>query len=225
MIAIFYTGSDRFSSVTYDNHSKVINKIKEKYPVIVYDHKVPNFDRSECKFITSGGCQVFDFMKSSEMLSENIIIKFRTDIWFTDSSIDALIESIDQVVNNELDLVFLGYDFRNRYSEKNFKTDLNLVKKVTDFVIVAHKKGLTTRELALQKCIDDRSKSGNVLFKNIRSDKSKAMMVSCHMYLVRREFFDFSHYDILYDWVQQYRITGNEMNWITDNRELIIRDY
>jgi hypothetical protein len=150
MIAIFYTGADKFSSVTFSNHVNVIDKIKEKYSVTVYDHKLPDFDRTECTFTLSGGCQVFDFMKSSEMLSENIIIKFRTDIWFTDSSIEMLLEAIDDVVNNTLDIVYLGYDFRNHYSEKGFKIDVNDVKKITDFVVVSNKKGLTTRDIALQ---------------------------------------------------------------------------
>jgi hypothetical protein len=225
MIAIFYTGADKFSSVTFSNHVKVIDKIREKYPVTVYDHKLPDFDRTECTFTLSGGCQVFDFMKSSEILSENIIIKFRTDIWFTDSSIEMLLEAIDDVVNNTLDIVYLGYDFRNYYSEKGFKIDVNDIKKITDFVVVSNKKGLTTRDIALRKCIEDRSKSGNLLFKNIRNDAARSIMVSCHMYLVRKEFLEFSHYDILCDWVKQYRITGNEMNWVLNNKDIIVKEY
>ena len=225
MIAIFYTGADKFSSVTFSNHVKVIDKIKEKYPVTVYDHKLPGFDRAECIFTLSGGCQVFDFMKSSEILSENIIIKFRTDIWFTDSSIEMLLEAIDDVVNNTLDIVYLGYDFRNYYSEKGFKIDVNDIKKITDFVVVSNKKGLTTRDVALQKCIEDRSKSGNLLFKNIRNDAARSIMISCHMYLVRNEFLECSHYDILCDWVKQYRNTGNGIDWVLNNKDLIIKEY
>lgn len=225
MIAIFYTGADKFSSVTFSNHVKVIDKIKEKYPVTVYDHKLPGFDRTECTFTLSGGCQVFDFMKSSEILSENIIIKFRTDIWFTDSSIEMLLEAIDSVVNNIIDIAYLGYDFRNYYSEKGFKINADNINKVSDFVVIANKKGLTTRDVALQKCINDRSKNGNVLFKNIKSDNARSLMISCHMYLVRKEFLNFSHYDILHNWVQQYRITGCEMNWVLNNKDLINREY
>jgi len=225
MIAIFYTGADRFSSVTAANHANVIDKIKEKYPVTVYDHKLPGFDRTECTFTLSGCCQVFDFMKSSKILAENIIVNFRTDIWFTDSSIEMLLDAIDNVVNDTLDVVYLGYDFRNYYSEKGFKIDADAIKKVADFVVVANKQGLTTRAVALQKCIDDRSKNGNVLFKNIRSDTARSLMISCHMYLVRKEFLSFSHYDILHDWVQQYRITGDEMNWILDHKDLINKEY
>jgi hypothetical protein len=45
------------------------------------------------------------------------------------------------------------------------------------------------------------------------------------MYLVRKEFLEFSHYDILCDWVKQYRITGNEMDWVLNNKDLIIKEY
>ena len=225
MIAIFYTGANRFSLFTKSNHDKVIDKIKEKYPVMVYDHKLPEFDRTECTSTLSGVCQVFDFMKSSELLSENIIIKFRTDIWFTDSSIEMLLEAIDSVVNNIIDVVYLGYDFRNYYSKKGFKIDADNIDKVSDFVVVSNKKGLATRSVVLQKCINDRSKNGNVLFKNIRNDTARSLMISCHMYLVRKEFLNFSHYDILHNWVQQYRITGNEMDWVLNNKDLINREY
>jgi hypothetical protein len=224
-VALFYIGLVRFEKLGKENHKKLIDILTEAYDLKIYDFTLPNIDRTDCTFEDSGRIQVYDFYTALDQIEEDIVIKFRTDIWFTNSSIEMLLDAIDNVVNDTLDVVYLGYDFRNYYSEKGFKIDADAIKKVADFVVVSNKQGLTTRAVALQKCIDDRSKNGNVLFKNIRSDTARSVMISCHMYLVRKEFLSFSHYDILHDWVQQYRITGDEMNWVLDHKDLINKEY
>ena len=225
MIAIFYTGARRHPEVTKQNHEYIISKIKEKYPVTIYDHQQPEFNRTGCNFTISGGVQVWDFIKSCEIIKEDIVVKFRSDVWFTDSSISVILEQIDEVVDNKVDVAYLGYDFRNHYDKKCYKIDADQLKKVVDFIVVARKDKITTMDRAIEKIVGDSSKNGNALFRNIRKEGIRSVNVSCHLYLVRNHFDNPNHYDILTDWVKQYRITGGEWDWVINNKDLIIKEY
>ena len=100
-VALFYIGLVRFEKLGKENHKKLIDILTEAYDLKIYDFTLPNIDRTDCTFEDSGRIQVYDFYTALDQIEEDIVIKFRTDIWLTDSVIDPILTELNLIVNYE----------------------------------------------------------------------------------------------------------------------------
>lgn len=222
-IGIIQTGLKRFYNTAKFNHKKLYDTLSKRYGITVYDFYRDKADPN-CPFDQSGKVQVYDFLTAKDQVQEDIIIKIRSDVYFTRSSIEVVCKEIDNVISGESDIVFMGIDFMNDFSEVHKREDARTVKghKVTDFVVIARKDKVSdTGEIIelLKHSVKD--KSGNKTFNLIMSDTAVAKKVSCQMYILRKEYDSFENWQIYWDWCSQYYKSPVAQDWVKNNKEII----
>jgi|TARA_B110000503_G_scaffold29559_1_gene47489 hypothetical protein len=219
-IAIIFMGLKRFASTTKPNHKKVVDILEQKYNIALY-----NFYRtdaiSECPFAEPGKIQVYEFLTLVDKVQEDIVIKIRSDLYFTDNAIDVLCQEIDNVVSNENDVAYLGIDFLNDYNQTYKRENTKDVSKTTDFVIVARKSSLANTNDVLENMKPVKGKSGNKTFLMILDTNTRAVKVSCQMYLVRKDYKSYDNWQIYYDWCTEYKKSEQAQNWVKNNAAII----
>jgi hypothetical protein len=226
MIAVVFIGLARYTQTTNQNHEKVLGILDKKFGIKRY-----NFYRNEpivgCPFIRTGTIQVYDFIESLEKVTEDIVVKFRSDIYFTDTSIDVLVSEIEKIIKKENDLAYIGLDFNDSYDQKYARFDARKVDKVTDFVIIAKKSLIPNKSYIIQFLHDCEknpvvSSSGNYTYFVLINEKTKAAKISTQLYLVRKEYESCENWQIYYDWCSQYKIKSPfAYEWVENNKKII----
>jgi len=222
-IAIVYIGEKRFQRVTSENHKKMINELSKDFEIKVYDF-LKDGPNPKCPYKLSGAIQLWDFLMANDAVPEEIVIKVRTDVWFTDTSINILKSRIRKVINKELDIAYLGLDLRNHYDKEiaTMTLDVGTKSKCTDFVIIVRKEQIRSSKDCIQLYTDNnQEKSGNKAFKALILPNTKYESTSCQMYLIRKEFQNPNNFDIINFWVQEYRKTVEAREWIAKNKEIV----
>jgi hypothetical protein len=165
MIAIVYNGLKRFQKTANPNHQKMIERIRSKYPVTVYDFLKDSHDDT-CPVGKAGPTMVYDFVQSCKVVKENIVVKFRSDLWFTESSMNTIMSEIDLIASNQLDVSFIGMDVRSYHDSEyvrigpiGYKHGKSLVQ---DFCVIADKTKIDDYETIIQNVILNKDiKSGH----------------------------------------------------------------
>lgn len=225
-IGIIQIGLKRFYETTKENHKKLYDILNTKYGINVYDF-YRNSPDPNCPFDLSGKVQVYDFMKSKDKIEEEIVIKIRTDVYFTDTAIEVICNEIDNVLNYESDIVYIGIDFLLDYNTIHRRENARTVKghKVTDFVIIARKNKLSNTDEVIEILKNSvKDKSGNKTFNLIMGTDAIATKVSTQMYLVRKDYKNYDNWQIYWDWVSEYRKADHAQEWVKNNPQ-IIRSY
>lgn len=222
-IALMQIGLDRFINTTRENHKKLYTILDNKYGIKIYDfyRKGPN---PKCPFNLSGKVQVYDYMTSKDQITDDIIIKIRSDVYFTDTSIKVICDEIDNVLLKESDIVYLGIDFLLDYNSKHRRENARTVKghKVTDFVIIARKNKLADTDTVIEILKNSvKDKSGNKTFNLIMNEEAVATKTSTQMYLVRKDYNTYDNWQIYWDWVKEYRKADHAQEWVKNNAEII----
>jgi hypothetical protein len=207
-IGIFFNGENRYNTVSQENHRDFINLIKEKYRVNVYDLTIENIERNVCPYIESGSVQLWDFVKSIDIIQEEILIKLRTDLWITPSATNTILAELEKTINNDQDVSFLGYAHKNHFSDKYKKYPVLGFENVRDLVIIVNKKTLLESEKILDLLKEEgENKSGNLVYGKILKPTTRAYNVYCQLYLIRKNYdksknnwmWDVGK-DFLFDW-------------------------
>ena len=194
-VAVLYIGHPRFKDLSMLNHKKLIDTISMDFKVTIYDFTQPILDRAECPFTSSGGIQLWDFYTSVDKIEEDIIIKIRTDLFFTDSSIKTIISELKQIVNKEITVSFLGLGLLSEhvdsgiYKEEYYSYTYRKSGKVLDWIVIADKKFISTKEVVFEDLTTGKSSrngSGNYTWKLIVNPRVTANVVSCHTALIRK---------------------------------------
>jgi hypothetical protein len=194
-VAILYIGHSRFKDLSLLNHKKLIDAISTKFKVTIYNFTQPILDRSECLFTSSGGIQLWDFYTSIDKIKEDVIIKIRTDLFFTDSSITAIISELTQIAYYQIDVSFLGLGLlsehfdSNIYEEKFYSYSYRKNGKVLDWIVIVNKKFISTKEIVFEDLTTGKSSrngSGNYTWKLIVKSPLDTNVVCCHTALIRK---------------------------------------
>jgi len=230
MIAIMCIGLKRHITTTYENHNKVFKILDKKFGIKIYDFyrekDIPNCPFPLTNQEGSGKLQMYDFITSLEKVDEEIIVKFRSDIFFTDVAINALISEIEKIINNENDLAYLGLDFKNDYDQTYKITDARKEEKITDFVIVAKKSLIPPREYIINFLFNHfkslYESSGNIVFFLLINSNTRATKISTQMYLIRKDYKTLNNWQIYFDWCHDYKHKSlHAFNWVKNNKKLI----
>jgi len=218
-IAVVYIGQRKFDKTSKANHQALIELLKTQYAVNVYDftRQGPSTDGP---FTSSGGVQVWDFLQAVKSVKEDVIIKLRTDLWFTTSSMSVVLSELDEIVNGNNDVAFMGVDFTNHYDKLHERSDATN-KKVTDFAIIARRSSLDTEESIVTRLNGPKHKSGNVMFKYILAPDARAVNISCQMYLLRKDYDTPDNWQIYSDWTSEYYKSESAQQWVANNRKFI----
>jgi len=234
-IGIAYIGERRFYQTSKANHEELFNLLRTKYELTIYDFAKgerlnmgeftdrfrSNSSDAACPYNTSGAIQLWDFVQANKQVTEDIIIKIRTDIWFTKNSMQVVLKELDEIIDGNTDVSFMGLDFLN-CCDKLYARAEAVEKKVPDFLIISRKSMLASTEIVLAKVnAPSKQKSGNVMFKYILGEGARAVKVSCQMYLIRHEYAEPNNWQIYSDWTSQYHKSVDSQQWVANNKQLI----
>ena len=219
-IAVVYIGQRKFDKTSTANHQTLIELLNTQHTVNVYDFTRPG-PSTDGPFTSSGGVQVWDFLQAVKQVKEDIVIKLRTDLWFTRNSMSVVLSELNEVVNGNNDVAFIGVDFRNHYDKLHERLDAATTKKVTDFAIIARRTSLDTEESIVTRLNGPKHKSGNVMFKYILAPKIRAVSVSCQLYLIRKDYDTPNNWQIYHDWTSEYYKSETAQQWVANNKKFI----
>lgn len=219
-IAVVYIGQQKFDTTSRTNHERLFELLRTKYEINVYNFTRPG-PSTEGPFMSSGGVQVWDFLQALKQTQEDIVIKLRTDTWFTQSAMPVIMSELDAIVNNNNDVAFMGVDFTNHYDKIHERIDASTTKKVTDFVVIAKRSRLDTEESIITRLNGPKHKSGNVMFKYILAPDARAVSVSCQMYLIRKDYDTPDNWQVYSDWTSEYYKSETAQQWVANNKKFI----
>ena len=220
IIGIVYIGKRRFDKTSKSNHQELLKLLKTQHTVNVYDF-AKSQNTTAGPFTSSGGVQVWDFLQAVKQVKEDIVIKLRTDLWFTRNSMSVVLGELNEVVNGNNDVAFMGVDFRNHYDKLHERLDASTTKKTTDFAIITRRSSLDTEESIVTRLNGPKHKSGNVMFKYILVPEARAVSVSCQMYLLRKNYDTPSNWQIYSDWTSEYYKSETAQQWVANNKKFI----
>ena len=232
MIAVFYTGDVRHNQdIAADNHRLLIDRLRELGEVNVYRFTRDDPDRGQCPYDPpprqadpdniyrrgfGGAVQVWDFMRGVERTTEDIVIRLRTDLWLTESSVKVICNEIQLLLDNKTDVAYFGSDWLNEaVGMINLKLPVNIHSDhhVQDFVIAARRDGLKDFNTVITD-IDllnpNKRRSGNKLFRYILKmdgldQVSRAHRILCRIWLVRQTYEEYPDNNIVVrDYIQSY---------------------
>jgi len=219
-IAVVYIGQQKFDKTSKVNHQAFIELLKTQHTVNVYDFTRPG-PSTNGPFTSSGGVQVWDFLQAVKSVDEDIIIKLRPDLWFTRNSMAVVLSELNEIVNGNNDVAFMGVDFTNHYDKLHERIDAATTKKVTDFAIIARRSSLDTEESIVTRLNGPKHKSGNVMFKYILAPEVRAVSISCQMYLIRKDYDIPDNWQIYSDWTSEYYKSETAQQWVANNKKFI----
>lgn len=230
-IAIVYIGARRFEDVTRDRHSRMIKRIDGRYGCDVhwFTNDNDSLERDKHPFPEAGAMQVTDFCRARDLLDDeyDVLIKMRTDLWITDTAWPVILEEIDRVVNGEVGIGYVGYNFLLHYDQTQHRANVDDVKKVCDFIVIANKDAVVPTETLFERLGKNTWKkriNGNKIWRYIRADESTAETVSTQIYLIREERSEYTNQQLLFDWfLKKKDAPERSMEWLREEADTINR--
>ena len=208
-LSLVYVGLPRYEKLGRTNHKSFLKKLNDIAEVTVYDYTQPKLDRTDCPFDVPAQLQLWDFYKILELVPDNIIIKIRTDIWFTDDAVDIIISKIKEFNEKEWDILFIGDDHENPDTELNFFIQPTIDYKkssVKDLIVVARKNKILSYDEYFIKSDSIKNKyNGNLLFKCIISNFDQSYTLGTKIFLIKKEYNYYpSDVEIITNWASAY---------------------
>ena len=193
-IGFVYTGEKRFEKIGRENHKLLYNTLSEFTPFSIYDQcKV---DRKDDEFELSAPNQIWDFYKALPAVKERVVVKMRTDIWFSKSSIPHVINEILATLQGKSTFTLIGSELKEHYNNEYDTYDLPEFKighksdkskvKTADFITIADKEALRPKDEIYEILKIEKSKSGNRLWQKIRYGEGKYSFGQ--IYLIRHNY-------------------------------------
>jgi hypothetical protein len=236
MISVFYTGDRRHSpDIMRENHDVMIQKLATLAPVEVAWYTKDFISRGECPFDEGGddvslrrgqggAVQVWDFLTGAERLTGDIVIRFRTDLWFTQSAQNVILDHVRDIIKDNVDVVYFGSDLVNdNQGKENESYEINRFDppRIQDFCIAARRNRLASAQEVTDRMLampPKKIRSGNKVFKYILGDFARARGVMCHLWLIRKFYTNMpTDRDVCRDYIASYiERTRPEVNMLLD---------
>lgn len=223
-ISMIYTGDVRGNhTVMARNHLPVIMELQklcevetldftkksDKRGANPYDHGEPDikYRRGE-----GGAVQLWDFLHAIDNSNGDIVIKMRTDVWFTPLAREKVIDAVKRIINDEADFFYLGSDWiAGKMDGYEFEIS-PAIKLITDFVIIARRDKLRSTEdirQQLENTPPQKRRSGNKTFRWLTMEKEKMFgrtySVFANIWLIRKDYELIpSDWEVCRDYIQSY---------------------
>jgi len=205
MIAVMYIGQRRYASMSHANHRALLAELEKIAPVVKYDFTREIGQPSASPWQQSGGIQIFDFLQGVEQINENVIVKFRSDLWFTDAAIDAITKEVKLVYEGKQDASFFGCNWKDYIGHVYTKEHVNEKPWVQDFVIVVDKSVLKNKNEIYQNvesATPSKRACGTKVFRAILATPDRAYNVLSQIYLIRKQLEgNFDPWQVGYDYI------------------------
>ena len=189
-IGFVYTGERRYENIGKENHKLLYNALSEFTAFNIYDECKD--DRSNDEFTLSAPNQIWDFYKALPKVKEQIVIRMRTDIWFSKSSIPHVINEILATQQGQRNFTLIVAELDRHYNNEYATYDLPEVKKqkrktkTADFMTIVNRDVLKPKEDIYKWLKTEKSKSGNRLWQKIRYGEGKYSFGQ--IYLIRHNY-------------------------------------
>jgi len=186
-LGFVYTGEKRFEKIGRENHKLLYNALSEFTPFSIYDQC--KADRKNDEFKLSAPNQIWDFYKALPAVKERIVVKMRTDIWLTKSSIPHIVNEILATQQGKRTFTLIGSELKTHYNNEYDTYDLPSDKskvKTADFITIADKEALRSKDEMYELLKTEKSKSGNRLWQRIRKGPGKYSFGQ--IYLIRANY-------------------------------------
>ncbi len=229
MIAVIYTGFNRYYSVTEHNHQKLKNKLREIGPIYEYWFTKPNKDRPFCIYDehdARGAIQLFDLMWALDHVKEKIFVKLRTDIWLSDEAVDQIVNEVKLTIDGQQDMSFIGWYYADwDFNSSAQKIPVGSSKRAEDFIVVADRAKLPSKDSLFEKMNQrsmDKLYTGNKVIRDLMTDSSRSYTIKTHVYLVRAETKTPNEYDIALNYLESYGGKGKAhpyRDWFKINKQ------
>ncbi len=229
MIAIIYTGFNRYYNITENNHKKLKARLKKLGGFKEYWFTKPNESRPFCIYDqhdARGAIQVFDLLWALDNVEERVFIKLRTDVWLSDQAVDLIVEEVKHILEEKQDMTFLGWYFWDwDFNSPGTKTQINSLGRVEDFVVIADKTRMPSKDEIFNKMnarTIEKLYTGNKIIRDIMTDSSRSYTIKSHIYLVRSDNPNQSEYDIALEYMKSYGGKGKShayRDWFIANRQ------
>jgi len=219
MIGIMYIGQKRYVEMSENNHKKLISELEKIAPITIYNFTRDLDQPSGSPWPQGGAIQVFEFLEGIEKVNEDIVIKLRTDLWFTTSSIIALVEEVKLVYEKKQDASFMGCNWKDYIGHTYTKDHMDLHAMPQDFVVIVNKNILRTKK-EIYKSINDinaaspkKLEHGNKPFGAIVKDTQRTYNIFVQIYLIRKHLDEpFDPWQVGYDYIAaEVRRVGHKM--------------
>jgi hypothetical protein len=207
MIAIFYIGDERYPEIGLPNHQALIEEIQNLAPTNVYHFTKSWLGRGQCPWIEGGANQVWDFMESVNRTTEPIVVKLRTDLWFTESSVQAVITELKELLAGNIDAAFFGSNWADYLGHTHTRQDCKNTTVVQDFVVMARRECLYDKDIVyayLNRTNSSNRACGTKVFKSILESQTLAVNVFCQIYLIRKSYEIVDPWQVGYDYITSY---------------------
>jgi len=230
-IALIYIGERRFEDVTKQKHGILAKRLQSRYGCDVhwFTHDNELLERDNYPYPEAGAMQVTDFCRARDLLrgEYDILIKMRTDLWITDTAWPVIFEEVDRVVDGKIGIGYVGYNFLEHYDKVLDRKNADDVKKVQDFIVIAHRDSIVSTEDLFQRLGKNAWKkriNGNKIWRYIRREDAPAETVSTQIYLIREEHKEYTNWQLLWDWFSKKKdAPAHSMEWLRTERDTINR--
>lgn len=214
MIGLFYIGEARHRELGLYNHEKLYNRLREHWPIKIYDFTWGVWPR-DCPSDLAGVVQVWDFYQALSRVQETYIIKARTDVWFTDYAVDAVVKEMSDIVDGNNDLSYIGMELVTDFDKPYNRIPAQGIPKVQDFVICANRHGINPTDQQLWEGTNIKKlKSGNRTYRTLMRPDTRAVTVRTQMPLLRKHYENPNDWQITYDFVSEYhKVETAEAYW------------
>lgn len=235
-IGIFYTGDVRHNQdIATQNHQKLFDRLQELVSVHVYRFTRDDPKRGICPYDPpqgdpndvvyrrgqGGAVQVWDFLRGVQRTTEEIILRIRTDVWFTDTSIDLIYFELNEMIHNRSGIAYFGSDWVNKVAgtvNERLEVHIDVDAVIQDFVILARRDKLKSFDDTIEdlnKVVPNKRRSGNKTFRYIipiengvpgfRKQLATVHRVLCQIWLIRKTYTEYpDDMEVCKDYIQSY---------------------
>ena len=205
MIALMYIGQNRYAAMSKANHQSMISELEKISPVKVYDFMRQTDQPSPSPWQQSGGIQIYDYLEGIDKVQEDVVIKFRSDLWFTDSIKNAIVSEVKLVYENQQDAAFIGCNWKDYIGHTYTKEHVDEKPWVQDFVIITNKKLLKPKQEIynnIEAAKPSKRACGTKLFGAMLTTRERAYNVMGQLYLIRKDLgTNFDPWQVGYDYI------------------------
>lgn len=236
MIAVFYTGDVRHNqSIAKQNHEKLFARLRELIDIKIYKFTRDDPERGSCPYDPpidqadpdnnyrrgqGGAVQVWDFIRGVDRTVEPFVLRLRTDVWFTDTSINCICNEVKEMLAGNSDISYFGSDWINENAgaiDKRLEIDINADSQIQDFVVLAKREKLVPFNQVIEhidKVNPNKRRSGNKIFRYIipvdlidgaQIQRARVFRTLCQIWLIRKTYNTYpSDDEVCKDYIQSY---------------------
>ena len=228
MIDVVYTGDIRSTQeVARQNHQLFFNELSKISTYEVHQFTAPTGEKDflPCPFDRGGkdlywlkenlrrgqggAVQVWQFMNAVRLTKSPYIIRMRTDLWFTEKSIEVVTNELKNILNGEYDIGYFGSNWLEGTIGTEHEKILVKERMVEDFLIISKRDKLKSYEETIKDMKTYKSnklRSGNKMFRLISNKQAKAYKNMCQIYLMRTTYNKGYPTDkqVCYDYLMSY---------------------